>query len=243
MLFPLPVFFALPFILKRNQLVTTLIKRVNLFVSPSLFLVKEMARHGVSVERFVVIRNGADISKGSFPPAKHDNIRFGFIGGIHRKKGIETLVRAFQGDLGNDLLIRGFADKRSLDRFHQDNPDFKARLEIFDKNKKSFYDNIDVLVVPSICYENQPTVIIEAYQYGKPVVCSEIGGMKEMVRHNITGLFFKPGDAEDLRKNILYLLDNPSEIDRLSASIPQWPGVADNVNKLIDSLTDLKCVR
>lgn len=239
--FPLPVLFALPFLFIRNQLITRLLHRVALFVSPSQFLVKKMAEHGLPAERCVVIQNGTQRPKNLSPPALTERIRFGFIGGIHKKKGIETLQKAFQGDLGKNLVIRGFASDRKLERFRRNHPEFQATLELFNSDKTSFYDNIDVLVVPSIWYENQPTVIIEAYQFGKPVVCSDIGGMKEMVHHNITGLLFKPGDADDCRENILYLLNNPSEVARLAAAAPQWPTSADSVNNLMDTLMRLRC--
>jgi glycosyltransferase involved in cell wall biosynthesis len=241
MFFPLPVFFALPFLFTRKLLISRLIQQVTLFVSPSQFLVNEMAERGLPAERCVVIQNGTDVAKNFSSPVITERIRFGFIGGIHQKKGIETLQKAFRGDLGKTLLIRGFASDRHLKRFRQDYPQFQATLELFNSNKKSFYDNIDVLVVPSIWYENQPTVIIEAYQFGKPVVCSNIGGMKEIVHHHISGLLFKPGDADDCREKIVYLLNNPSEVARLAAAIPKWPTSADSVNQLMDTVMRLRC--
>ncbi len=65
------------------------------------------------------------------------------------------------------------------------------------------------VVVPSICYENQPLSVLESFALGKPVVASRIGGLPELVRDGETGITFKPGDAEDLRAKLQMLLQKP----------------------------------
>jgi glycosyltransferase involved in cell wall biosynthesis len=65
------------------------------------------------------------------------------------------------------------------------------------------------VVLPSVWYENQPFSIVEAFAAGKPVICSELGGMAELVKHEDRGLLVSPGDSralasamEVLEKNI-----------------------------------------
>ena len=48
----------------------------------------------------------------------------------------------------------------------------------------SFYASADTLLVPSLCYENTPTVITEAHSHGLRVVASLIGGIPEMLLPN-----------------------------------------------------------
>ena len=55
-------------------------------------------------------------------------------------------------------------------------------------------------VVPSICYENSPTVIYEASLVGVPVIASNIGGIPELVVEGESGLLVKPGDEQDLAR-------------------------------------------
>jgi glycosyltransferase involved in cell wall biosynthesis len=54
----------------------------------------------------------------------------------------------------------------------------------------------DVVVVPSLCYENAPTVIVEARAVGTPVVASRIGGAPELVAK--PSRCFGPGDVASL---------------------------------------------
>ena len=58
----------------------------------------------------------------------------------------------------------------------------------------------DWVVMPSVWWENAPLVIAEAHAHGRPVICSNIGGMAESVRHGVDGLHFPAGDAADSQK-------------------------------------------
>jgi glycosyltransferase involved in cell wall biosynthesis len=59
----------------------------------------------------------------------------------------------------------------------------------------NFYADIDILVVSSIQPDSLPTVILEAMQYGIPVVATAQGGALEMVQDNTTGIFIPLDDA------------------------------------------------
>ena len=60
-------------------------------------------------------------------------------------------------------------------------------------------------MVPSLCYENSPTVIYEALNSGIPVLASRIGGVGELVREGETGYLFTPGNASHLLHAIALL--------------------------------------
>ena len=57
-------------------------------------------------------------------------------------------------------------------------------------------------MVPSIWWENSPLVIQEAFLHGRPVICSDIGGMAEKVDHDVNGLHFPVGDPDALARTI-----------------------------------------
>lgn len=67
------------------------------------------------------------------------------------------------------------------------------------------------LVLPSLCYENFPMTVVEAYACGTPVLASRIGSMAEIVHDGITGLHFDPGSSEDLAENARWLWTHPLE--------------------------------
>ena len=55
--------------------------------------------------------------------------------------------------------------------------------------------HVDWVVIPSIWWENSPMVIQEAFVHGRPVICSDIGGMAEKVRHGVDGLHVPVGNV------------------------------------------------
>ena len=57
---------------------------------------------------------------------------------------------------------------------------------------------VDWVVVPSVWYENAPLVIQEAFAHGRPVLCSDIGGMAEAVTDGVDGLHFRAGSVSAL---------------------------------------------
>jgi len=59
---------------------------------------------------------------------------------------------------------------------------------------------VDWVVVPSIWWENSPLVIQEAFAHGRPVICSDIGGMAEKVAHEKNGLHFRANDPFQPRR-------------------------------------------
>jgi len=66
------------------------------------------------------------------------------------------------------------------------------------RKKEKLLLHCDVSVLPSIWYDNNPLVILEAYKYGIPVIGSRIGGIPEMIQENKTGFLFESGDHKDL---------------------------------------------
>ena len=83
------------------------------------------------------------------------------------------------------------------------------------------FSEIDVLVVPSIWYENSPLVIHEACMAGAPVVASNAGGMAELVKHEKSGLLFTLGDAASLREALKRIVEDGRLIEDLRRGIPE----------------------
>ena len=119
-----------------------------------------------------------------------------FIGQMENHKGIEWLVNFWgKNSIENKLFVVGDG---SLQFESKDNIEFLGRLS-GDKLTEVF-EKVDFLIMPSLCYENSPTVISMAYQHGTPVVCANIGGAGELVKENETGYLFEPGVSESLLK-------------------------------------------
>ena len=80
--------------------------------------------------------------------------------------------------------------------------------------------DIDWVVVPSIWWENSPLVIQEAFFHGRPVICSDVGGMAEKVTDGVNGLHFSVNNPVQIAQTVSAAIDTPELWERLRASIP-----------------------
>jgi GT2 family glycosyltransferase len=155
-------------------------------------------------------------------------LRLGFVGGLLPTKGADVLLDAIErlppGSVVLDLLgsggayhgDRAFADAVTPRLGHQ----ALRRLGVVSHDRMpNVLADLDVLVVPSTWIENAPFIIREAFAARVPVVASDLGGMAEMVRHEVDGLLFPVGDADALSAALRRLLDEPGLLERLRAGI------------------------
>jgi glycosyltransferase involved in cell wall biosynthesis len=114
------------------------------------------------------------------------------------------------------------------------------------KDIPSILRGFDVLAVPSIWWENSPLVIHEAFAAGVPVVCSDIGGMAELVNDGVSGLLFEAGSPEALAACLATLIEHPDRLSQLRAGIPSVKTMQDDVDfhlELFQSILDIYAER
>jgi glycosyltransferase involved in cell wall biosynthesis len=90
--------------------------------------------------------------------------------------------------------------------------------------------SVDVIVTPSIWWENSPVVIQEALRNRRPIICSDIGGMAEKVRDGVDGLHFPVGNAVALASLLLQLVEKPSRLKELEETMRAPPTVDEATN-------------
>lgn len=144
--------------------------------------------------------------------ARHlEPTRIGFFGQINPFKGLDVLLEAIvlmrrSTRTRLSVAINGSSPEQQPPAFQEkitqlldqtrDCVELKGPYELHDLADRMA--RIDWVIVPSIWWENSPVVIQEAYRFGHPVICSDIGGMKEKVIDGVTGLHFKAQNPESL---------------------------------------------
>jgi glycosyltransferase involved in cell wall biosynthesis len=152
-------------------------------------------------------------------------VRIGYVGSLLWYKGVDLLVRAMQrlAGTGAELHIHG-EFRPAADAYHAQLADLAAACGDavvfhgrFDNRELArVYESFDVLVVPSIWFENSPITIHESFLFRTPVLTSDIGGMAELVRDGVDGLHFGAGDVDDLAAKLARLAAEPDLLARLT---------------------------
>jgi glycosyltransferase involved in cell wall biosynthesis len=172
-------------------------------------------------------------------PRGSGSLRVGFIGQIAAHKGVRELIAAVQQIEEDriDLRIIGpvVGDRSYLAECKSDSAD-NANVHfvgsIGSNEIPGVYETLDVLVVPSLWNECSPLTIQEAFMSGVPVVASDIGGMREMIEHDVSGLLFPMGDVDALASALRQLCDDEDLRQRLADGVPDVCSLADHAAEL-----------
>jgi PEP-CTERM/exosortase A-associated glycosyltransferase len=203
----------------------------------------DLVQRGIPEEKLTVVFNGInpqDFSALAPDTEFAERLKIGgkkvlgFVGSFYRYEGLDLLVNAFAKlcEQRDDLVLllvgggetekelREQVEKRSLlnrviipGRFpHEDVP--------------RIYSLIDILVYPR--YSMRLTELVtplkplEAMAMSKPLIASDIGGHRELIQNQSTGLLFKPGDVSALAETLERLLDDAALRAKLAKQGNDW---------------------
>ena len=204
-----------------------IVPAVDLFLAPSRFLRERMiAEWGIPARRIEHLRFGMDLAGfRANPRTSSASLRVAFLGSLIAVKGPHVLLEAWKR-IPAELRAKG---SLVLHGPAQHEPEYVARLQTLaaeagarilgplDRSEVArALASIDVLVVPSVWFENAPLVIAEALAAGTPLLVSDLGGMAELVEEGKGGWRFRTGDADDLAEKLGALLLDPGRIARLA---------------------------
>jgi glycosyltransferase involved in cell wall biosynthesis len=190
-------------------------RSVDLFIASSRFLKSKIDAMGFQ-GRIVCLPNFVHLE--DYPPTYGWKERcIVYFGRLSEEKGLRILCDAMKG-LKLTLHIVGEGPERT-ELEHRVKAQSITNIVFWGNQRgKSLQDLIAksmFAVLPAIWYENNPRSVIEAFALGKPVIGANIGGIPELIKHNITGLLFTPGSSEDLREAIEWLANAPDAVVRM----------------------------
>jgi glycosyltransferase involved in cell wall biosynthesis len=190
-------------------------EKVDRFIALTNLSRNKFVEAGFPAERIVVKPNFfAEVESGDHTSPDRKGALF--VGRLSQEKGIETLLRAWQSV---DFPLRIIGDGPLRDKVRG-----QASGTIAALGRKESWQVVEemtealFLVMPSEWYEGFPMTLVEAFAQGLPVIASRLGAMAEIVEDGITGLLFKPGDAEDLVRKVRWANERPEEMRRMGCN-------------------------
>lgn len=150
-----------------------------------------------------------------------------FVGRLDQEKRVNELITAFAGlpaDLGARLEIVGNGSLKGAWEKQADQLGLGDRVKfcgfVSEDDLIAAFGRCDVFCMPGVA-ELQSIVTLEAMAAGKPVIAANAMALPHLVKPEVNGYLFTPGDTEDLRIRLETLLRDPGLRDRMGAASKQ----------------------
>ena len=177
-----------------------------------------------------VIPHGLALDEFETSPRTHPNgakLVFGYCGGLSALKGVDVLINAFRSlkELNVELHIYGTSSRHEPDfeavlrkgAGRDDRIKFCGPYQAEDVTK--VFQGIDVLIIPSLCYESYSFTLHEALASRVPVIASAIACLDEKIQDSVNGWTFRMGDTDDLADKLKFVVSDTGMLARLRQNI------------------------
>ena len=207
----------IPEIIKRI-IFKILSRNIDMYIAPSKFYKSLYFNFGF--KNIVQIYNGIRVNKNYKKVSLNNNILY--VGRLAPEKGTENLINAIYHlkDVIPNLKLKIVGDGPEYDRLsrligrYNLNSIIKLVGKVPNNKLSKFYNECSIVIVPSAYPDNLPTVCIEAMNYGRSIIASNIGGLPELISKN--GVLVEPNNSIDLAKAIKKLLLNKRLLSKYS---------------------------
>jgi glycosyltransferase involved in cell wall biosynthesis len=215
--------------------------KLDRMIVPTRLMEDMLVKNGLNQDKVVFSRFGISPAMvEARNPDVAERIRIGFIGGLSEHKGAHLLISAVRRIPQINSLALKIYGRSDL------NPDYFEKLQMLAEDDPrirfcgtfpnetigKIFAELDVLVVPSIWYENTPLVIYSAQEAGCPVIASNLGGMAEVVEHERNGLLFEAGDVDGLAGAIELLAKDRGMLQKLAVNAIKPKHISDYVAEM-----------
>ena len=184
---------------------------VNVLIVMTAFAKRKLLQAGFREDQIAVVPNPASVRDAATNPSAGQYVAFA--GRMSPEKGVDILLSAAErmpnvpfkvagdGPLLSEMMARAPANVEFLGRLGPD-------------ELREFYGKSQLVVVPSVWFEQFPIVVLEA---GARIArdCVQDRGLPEIVEEGITGSLFEPGNPEDLVQQVRGLWEDPELCNRM----------------------------
>lgn len=188
--------------------------KVDKYICPSRFIegkLLEKTRHGKQLYRgkTAVLHNFMEVPSGG--DGTGDYVLY--FGRLSEEKGIEVIADVCRMTPDVRFVIAGTGPEEHAfdDIENAEFVGFKTGGEL-----SSLIAGARFSIYPSIWYENCPLSVLESEALGTPVICTDLGGLPELVEDGVTGRVIRANDKAALAEAVRELYNNPELCEQMS---------------------------
>ena len=198
--------------LATHRVLGTYRDRVTRYIALNEFARAKYIEGGLPASRFRIKPNFVPSAAEPSWDARRGGM---YVGRLSSEKGLDVLAAAVRQapSAGVDVIGSGPLEALAQEAFGARYLGFRPLEDIMARMGSAQF-----LVLPSICYENSPRTIVEAFSCGLPVIASRLGALVDIVQEGVTGLLFNPGDASDLAQKMAWAAAHPEQMTRMGQS-------------------------
>ncbi|RMD97206.1 MAG: glycosyltransferase, partial [Bacteroidetes bacterium] len=206
----------------------------------------EASQYGASAVKIHVVYSGLNLEQFPFVPEKSDRVKLEIIsvGRPHWKKGYTYALDAFQLLKGkidfHYTIIGGFCQEHA---FHVHDAGLMDQVTLIgatpSKEVLRYIQQADLLLLPSV-EEGIANVVLEAMALGTPVICTDCGGMAEVIEDDVNGFLVPTRDAQALAEALMrFAALSPEERNRLALAARQTIEQRFHQKQMVDKMIAL----
>ena len=235
----------------RHESLRTFVKDVDCVIAVCEWVRDLIVRNGIPSEKVTLCRQGlaytGEMAPGSpeggvSPGGRSAPLRMVFLGRLDPGKGLHILIRAIR-ELSEESVtldiygIQQEGNKEARYRHYlQDlmsgDPRIRFVPSLPNSELMGRLREYSIVAVPSQLLETGPMVVLEAFSAGVPVLGSRLGGISELVQHEVNGLLVEPRSIGDWSRPIRRLLEEEGLLDRLRRGIQKPRTMEDVVGEM-----------
>lgn len=215
-------------------------------LAPSAYVRERYIANGYP-SRILTLPLGIDPPGPAEPASRGRPLTFGLIGSVIPIKGIDLLIQAFRAVRNPEIRLNIYGRTDISPVYLEQLKQLAAQDERIHfmgpfppEQRGQVYQQIDLLVIPSVVPETFSLVAREALLHHKPVIASRLGALTEIIRDGVNGYLFSPSHPDELGRILTHIAENPQMLQSLELPGP-FPihTSAGHMQKLVELYSDL----
>ncbi len=196
----------------------------------------------VPEEKIVVLYNAVSLPEIKEKENK-DTLNILFLGRLGERKGVYDILKVAKklenenikitlaGD-GETEKVRNLVKEENIEKI------VEVKDWVNSKEKEDLLNKADIYILPSY-NEGMPMSVLEAMSYSLPVITTNIGSIPEIIENNENGILIEPGNIEELKENILKLINDEKLRKKLGNNARKKIEEKFNIEKQINKIEEL----